>query len=413
MVSQATDRVVVIGGGLIGLCTAHYLREAGREVILLERDRVGSGASRGNMGEVCPAMCLPLPAPGVVTESLRTLLRHDSALYVRPRTSLTYARFMLGFAWNARADRCARGARALAQLSNDALSQYRALRAGGVEIEFNELPYLLVYESRVAAEQDRREMQRLTEGRIDLPDAVMGPEELTACEPCLVGDLAGLQLKGQLTLDPSALVDALATALRARGVEIREGARVTAIEPGAARTTVGRVEADAIVLASGIWSVPLAATIGVRLPIVPGKGYSFAVPFEKPPRHQINLESAHVVFGPQGSAIRVGGTMEFDRQYDRFDPRRIMMIVAAARPYVSGVNWEERTAEWMGPRPMTPDGLPLIGRIGDADPVFVAAGHNMFGLTLAPSTGRAVAQLVTEGRADVDLSPFDPHRSGW
>jgi D-amino-acid dehydrogenase len=413
MVSHAIDRVAVIGGGLIGLCTAHYLREAGKEVIVLERDRVGSGASRGNMGEVCPAMCLPLPAPGVVADSLRTLLRPDSALYVRPQASLALARFLLGFAWNTRADRFARGARALAQLSSDALPQYRALQASGVEIDFNELPYLLVYGSREAAERGRQEIQRLTEDRIELGDTAMGPEELVALEPCLVGDVGGLRLNGQLTLDPSALVDRLATALRARGVEIREGARVTAIEPGAARTTVGRVEADAIVLASGIWSVPLAATIGVRLPIVVGKGYSFAVPFDKPPRHQINLESAHVVFGPQGGAIRVGGTMEFDRQHDRFNPRRIAMIVAAARPYVNGVNWDERTAEWMGPRPMTSDGLPLIGPIGEAGPVFVAAGHNMFGLTLAPSTGRAVAQLVTEGRADVDLSPFDPRRSGW
>ncbi|MGH2842876.1 MAG: NAD(P)/FAD-dependent oxidoreductase, partial [Solirubrobacteraceae bacterium] len=101
-------------------------------------------------------------------------------------------------------------------------------------------------------------------------------------------------------------------------------------------------------------------------------------------------------------------TMEFDSRHDRFDQRRIEAIVAAASRYLRGAHWGQRSAEWMGPRPMTPTGLPLIGRLPGAGPVFVAAGHNMLGVTLAPGTGRVLAELITTGVTETDLAPFAP-----
>jgi D-amino-acid dehydrogenase len=173
-------------------------------------------------------------------------------------------------------------------------------------------------------------------------------------------------------------------------------------------TSEDRLGVDAAVLAAGVWSVTLAATIGVRLPIFPGKGYSFIVPIDDAPRHPILLEAAHVVMTPLDEGTRIAGTMELDGRHDRFDRRRVEAIVAAARPYVRGADWDRRWAEWVGPRPMTPTGLPLIGPIGDSGRAFVAAGHNMFGVTLAPATGRAIAQLITCGRSDIEPAAFAP-----
>lgn len=406
------DRVAVIGAGVIGLTTAYYLREAGVDVVVLERDRVGSGASRGNAGEVCPGLSAPLPAPGVVAASLRTLHRRESALYVRPQVSLALARFLWGFALSAREANYAAGVRALGQLSRDAVDQYHQIAADGVAFAVNDQPYLSVYRDRETAAASLTELRRWSSDELEVPDQVLDQDELSGLEPTLTGGVSGYALGGQIVIDSSAYVDGLTARLRAGGVEIREGTRVTRIDLGAAgaslATSHGTVVADTAVLSSGIWSTVLARTAGARLPIFPGKGYSFSVPVEARPTHLISLEAAHVAISPLNDSTRFAGTMEFDRQHDRFDARRIDAIVAAARPFLSGVRWEERTSEWVGPRPMTAHGLPFIGALDPARRLFVAAGHNMLGVTLAPGTGRAVARLITSGDPGLDLTPFAP-----
>ena len=405
--------MVVVGGGVIGLCVAYYLRAAGAAVTVLERDRAGSGASRGNAGEVCPNLGWPLPSPGIVTGSLRTLHRRDSALYVRPRASAALARFLLGFAWSSRRSAFAAGVRALGSLSRDAVSLYRELAAAGIELHINDRPYLVAHATRTAAQAGRDQLLRWSPAIAASTSDVLTQHELNELEPCLSGGVHGYRVGGQITIDPSALVDGLVARLREDGVEIREGARVTTIGRNGAsvrvQSTQGWVDADAAVLAAGVWTASLARTIGARVPIFPGKGYSFRVAIEQARRHLIDLEAAHVAVAPRADGgTRIAGTMELDCAHDRFDPRRVQAIVAAARPYLRGAGWEQRTAEWMGPRPMTPNGLPLIGALDRARRIFVAAGHNMLGVTLAPTTGRALAELIVEGDARIDLRPFAP-----
>jgi D-amino-acid dehydrogenase len=413
----AIERVAVVGGGVVGLSIAQHLRAAGVEVVVLERDRVGSGASRGNAGEVCADMVSPLAEPGVIGDALRGLRQGEGPLRLRPQPSIALARFLLGFAWSAREAPFSRGVRALAGLGADAIGLYRELQAAGVEMHPNERPYLYVHGSRSEAEASREHLHRSLATADGLFGPVLGADELRELEPCLAGDVAGYEVHGQMTLDPSALVDSLAAHLRAVGVDVREGTRATAIAGAGSgavvHTTAGAVEADAVVLASGIWSAALAATLGVRLPIVPGKGYSFNVPIAARPERLVALEGAHVHMAPIAGTTRVTGSVDFDVQHDRFDRRQIERIVDAARPFLRGADWGALSAEWVGPRPMTPDGLPFIGALPGEPRVFVAAGHNMLGVTLAQGTGRAVAQLITDGRAAVDLEPFAPARSRW
>jgi D-amino-acid dehydrogenase len=406
------ERVAVIGGGVVGLTTAYYLRAAGVEVVVVERDRVGSGASRGNAGEVCPGTCVPLPAPGVISASLRTLHRRDSALFVRPQLSLPLARFLLGFALSARSAPFAAGVRALSELARGAVEQYREIAADGVKFVINDRPYLSVYRDRATAEGALAELRRWCGDHLAVPQRVLDQEELSAIEPCLAGGASGYALEGQIVIDTSTYVDSLTERLRAGGTEILEGTRVTQIRTRptgvALATTCETVRADAAVLTSGIWSTALARTVGARIPIFPGKGYSFSVPIESRPTHLIALDAAHVGVVPLGESTRLAGTMELDSHHDRFDRRRIEAIIAAARPHLRGVDWEQRTAEWVGPRPMTANGLPFIGALDRSARLIVAAGHNMLGVTLAPGTGRAVARLLTGGEPGLDLAPFAP-----
>ncbi|MFF6978167.1 NAD(P)/FAD-dependent oxidoreductase [Streptomyces sp. NPDC008343] len=158
-----------------------------------------------------------------------------------------------------------------------------------------------------------------------------------------------------------------------------------------------------VVIAAGVWSREVCASLGVRIEMAAGKGYSFSVPAESVPKRLVHPCSAKAVPAPLGKGVPVAGTMEFDRDPDRFRQGRVQALVAAARPYLPGAGWERREQEWMGPRPMTPDGLPLIGPVPGRPRILLATGHNMLDLMPAPAAGRLVAGLLT-GEADPGLA---------
>lgn len=404
--------VVVVGAGLVGLCSAYFLRKAGADVTVLERDRVGSGASRGNAGEICPSLADPLPAPGMVGDALRNLFRPDAAFFVRPSVAPRIAGYLLGFARHANRRAYERGLAAMAQLARMTYDLYDELAEAGIGADQSRDGYLFCCLSPKSARHHREGVEEM--GRRGLacsPGALLFAGELAEREPAL-GDAvqAGFHLPGERWLNPSRFVDELASALRGMGVDIVEGARVTSIDERPSEVVVssgaGRFRGSVAVVAGGVWSREVARMLGLRLSLEPGKGYSFSVRPKTIPRILLYLPDAHVAVLPLGDRIRIAGTMEFDGTYDRFNPRRIDAMVRAAGPYLRDVDWSDRFDEWVGPRPMTPDGLPMIGRFPRSSRVFMAAGHNMLGLTLSPATGKVIADLVVGGRADIDLAPF-------
>jgi len=176
------------------------------------------------------------------------------------------------------------------------------------------------------------------------------------------------------------------------------------------QTVDGPVDADTAVLAAGVWSREVLRGLGMDLNIFPGKGYSVALRLDRAPARLVHLGDAHVVLTPLAKGVRLAGTMELDPHHDRFNPRRIAGIVAAARPYLDGGHWDDVSNEWVGARPMTPDGLPAIGPLPGHRRVYLASGHNMLGLMLGPATGRLIADLVTERARPAEWAAFAPSR---
>ena len=404
--------VVVVGGGLVGLSCAWFLQEAGAQVTVIESGALpGGGASRGNAGAICPSMVDPLPAPGMLREALVNVGRADAALYVHPAYAPRMARFLRRFASAATAEAYERGLRALDQLARGVTAAYEAMADAGIGGHAWRGGYLFVHADPEAAAHDRAAVARAASfGLCEQPGEVLGGSELRAEEPLLGADaVAGFVAPGERWIDPSRFVDDLAAALAGRGVPIRTGAPVRAIaafDDGVeVETKYGRIDAAIAVVAAGVWTKDLVAPLGARLEMRPGKGYSFAVRPVVNARRSLHLSTAHVMASPMGERLRIAGTMEFDGTTDRFNPKRIDAIVRATQPFLD-VDLSARGEEWAGPRPMTPDGLPYLGRIPGHERVVVAAGHNMLGLTLAPVTGRVVAGLVTADDPGIDLTPF-------
>ena len=176
-------------------------------------------------------------------------------------------------------------------------------------------------------------------------------------------------------------------------------------------TNEGAIEADRFLIAAGAWSSALARKCGFHLPVQAGKGYTITL--QAPTirvNHPIHFENPEVACTPFDGALRIGGTVEFSGINTRLDPRRVAAIRRAAERYLPGVFDSDAGEEWVGMRPMLPDGLPAIGPAPGLENVYVATGHQMIGITLAPATAHAIAQLITEGTSTTDLTPFDPGR---
>lgn len=415
---------LVVGAGVVGLNAAVELRRRGFEVTVLERDPAGHAAtSHGNAGIVVPSHFVPLAAPGVVTQALRWMLDPMSPFYVRPRASLELARWGWGFLRSANAAHVARAAPLLLALNLASRQRYEALVAElGVDVGFTRRGLLMLCHTERGLEEEAR--GAATARGMGLDAVVLGAAEVRALEPGIELDVVGaVHVRDDAHLDPGATMRALRARLEQDGVRFRNGADVTGLRDHAGGVEVDvvggdgpRVEAaDALVLAGGSWSGSLARRLGLRLPLQPGKGYALTI--ERPSqrlRTAAILVEARVAATPLGERLRIGGTMEIAGFDPRLTPSRIEGIKRAALRTFPRLRRAELdgAAPWMGFRPVSPDGLPYLGRVPRHPNVVVATGHAMMGFSLGPISGQLVAELVAGERPSVDLALLAPGRFG-
>jgi glycine/D-amino acid oxidase-like deaminating enzyme len=412
----APRRVAVIGAGMVGLATAWFLQEAGAEVTVYERDQPGAGASWGNAGWLTPALTAPLPEPAVLRYGLRAVLSPRSPVYLPLRADRTLLRFLTGFVAHSTPGRWRRGMRAYVPLNERALEAFDVLAAGGVVADTHQAgTFLACFRRERHAEPLLAELDGIRDAGQDVAAHPVTGWRVRAMEPSLTEKVgAAVQIYGQRYLHPPEYVRSLAQAVRARGGAIVEGSEIADLrhERGGVLVAAGSGERelhDAVVVATGAELGRLTAPFGVRQPVQAGRGYSFSVPVERMPRGPLYFPKQRVACTPLGARLRIAGMMEFRRPGAPLDPRRIAAIVDAVRPFLVGVDLDDRRNEWVGSRPCTPDGLPLLG--STASPrVFVAGGHGMWGIALGPVTGMLMAQTVLKGEAPPELAPFDPLR---
>ena len=413
---EASQRIVIIGGGVIGLTQAYDLARRGASVTVIDQRTTGLGASTVNAGWVVPAEAAPVPAPGVIVQSMKWMLHRDSPLYIKPSLAPSHVRFMLGM-WrrsNARDVRAGLAAQlALATGTMEMLDEYAA---DGVSFEMHADGLLLAY---LSAEKLHHHAEHL-----DIPasfgldsDILMG-DAVREREPVLTDAVAGgIYFPSERHLDPGSLVAGLRARCEQLGVEFLEDAPVTSVERQgdrvmAVRTDTARIPVDAVVLATGAWSGRASAMFGTDLPVRAGKGY--AIDCAPPPvrlRTMVNLSDAKVAVTPLSTRLRLAGTMEFGPHDESVNEVRIAAILRAPGRYFR--DWPadpNHVIAGAGMRPMTPDGLPIIGRLPGSTNAFVTTGHGMMGVTLAPGSAQAMTHLILTGQTPSALLPFDARR---
>ena len=410
----APRSAVVVGAGVVGLSTAWFLQERGVAVTVLDRAGVAAGASWGNAGWLAPGLTIPLNEPSVLRYGLRSLLNPTAPLHIPLSVDPGLWSFLLRFAAHCRWSSWTRAVRANRSLNAECVEAFDVLTANGVEARTVAAPITAVFERAEQARALLHELRRLADAGQPVDHVELDRDQVRDLVPLASPALTtGVRIDGQRHLDPGGFVHALARSVQARGATIRVLEAVDVHSRGTGvtvRTREGEaVSADVAVVATGAWLSRLAAKWGVRVPVRAGRGYSFTVPVDRPVPGPVYLPAARVAGTPYQGALRVAGTMEFRDPDAPGAVARLEAIIASARPLLDGVRWDERRDVWVGPRPITPDGRPLIGEVR-VPGVFVAGGHGMWGLAHGPVTGRLLAERITTGAQPGALRAFDPLR---
>jgi D-amino-acid dehydrogenase len=414
-VTGAGTSVVVIGGGAVGLITAYHLHREGADVTLIDARRTGRGAAEVNAGWICPAESAPVPGPGMISKSLKWMLHRDSPLYIRPEPSLGFLKFMLGMWRSSNGPTQRAGFEAHLRLAQGTIEAYEDYRADGIDFELRHDGLLMAFTDRENLDH-HRELLDLAE-RFDRDPLVLIGDDVRNHEPLLSDRVyGGVFFPKEQHVDPHALMRSLHRRLVQGGVCILEDAPLAGVRTDRDRITeitagTERLSADAYVLAAGAWTGPLSRLIGAPLPVRPGKGYSIDVdPF--PLRSSTNLSDAKVAVTPLTRNLRLAGTMEFGGLDEELNQIRIGAILRGPAVYFR--DWTppapQRITPRAGIRPMTPDGMPIIGRLGELSNAYVSTGHGMQGITLGPGSALALTALVLKGEVPDVLAPFAPAR---
>lgn len=412
MASTKPD-VVVVGGGAIGVCIALEAARRGAEVTLLERGAaLAWGCSAGNAGLISPSHAAPLATPTAVRQGLRWMTKPDSPFYLRLRPGVLP--WLARFVWASTAEKARAAGRVIRSLSGASLAMHVELAANGLDTGLERRGVLYVYETEKGLAEGRHEATEAAGA--GLACEILDLEQARALEPALAASAAGgVYYPGDAHCDPlrfvlavgAAAVEAgatIETRVEALGLRRRDG-RVEAVV-----TTAGEVTAGSYVIAAGAWSPRLVRDLGLYLPVEGGKGYHVDLAAAGTgPRIPIWLQEARVIATPLDGRVRLAGTLELAGLDLSVDRRRVDAVLNAGRRGVAGLGGHVLEV-WRGLRPLSPDGIPIVGRPESFENVVLATGHGMMGLTLAPITGRLVGELIAGEQPSHDLRPLRPDR---
>lgn len=411
-------RIVITGGGVIGLCCAYYLQKQGYEVVVIDKGDINTGTSFGNAGYVSPSHFVPLASPGIVAKGLRWMLSSTSPFYIKPRLDSDLIRWCYTFWRNANATTVEQNAVPLFNI----LQLSRELTSGiknelGNQFRMEEKGCFMMYKN---PSTEKHEIELTLEAKkLGIETIIMDAQQVQALEPEVeVRVRGGVLYPIDAHLHPGDFMQTLKKHLIASGVKFHFNSEVRGCESNgdhvtAVLTEKERIPCDEVILANGSW-LPLAAKkFGIKILMQAGKGYSMT--FENVDRnlhYPAILVDNRVAMTPMGPDLRMGGTMEISGLNSPVLVKRANAIFKAAKEYYPDLPVEFPGEEkiWYGFRPLTPDGLPYIGRHSRYSNLIIAGGHAMLGLSLAAATGKLAEEIISRKKTSVPIEAFDVER---
>ncbi|WP_027137397.1 NAD(P)/FAD-dependent oxidoreductase [Gaetbulibacter saemankumensis] len=409
--------VVVIGGGIIGLCSAYYLKKEGCDVTIIDQSNMDGGASHVNAGYITPSHFVSLAAPGMITKGIKWMFNASSPLYVKPRLDLDFFKWALAFKKSATQSKVEKSISVIKDINLYSRDLYEDLRTStDFEFHYERKGLLMCYKTDEVGEEEWHIGKRgIQEG--------LGVKNLTKQEVEAMQPDAAMDIKGAVYYDCDAhmtpnnfMVDMIGY-LNSKGVKFAKNEQVKDIELSNNKITKVITEnsiftADEVVLAAGSWSPILSQKLGIKIPLQAGKGYRIDVERSTGITIPSILCEAKVAITPMDGFTRFAGTMEIAGINHDINPKRVNAISNAVQRYYSDITItsEEKEAAQCGLRPCSPDGLPYIGKSSKCDNLTIGTGHAMMGWSLGPATGKLISEIILNKEVSLNLEPFSPDR---
>lgn len=413
-------KVTIIGGGIIGLSSALYLKRAGWEVTVLDKGDFNDNCSYGNCGYICPSHFIPLATPGIVKQGLKWMWNSKSPFYVQPRLDWNLMSWGLKFIRSATKNHVESAAIPLRDIALISKREYESwLAMPDFDFAYEQKGLLEIFQTEAGAEHAKHTVEKAHE--LGLSDTrLLSKEELQSLEPqTRINGLGAIHFNCDAHCWPNKLMQQLIAYLKKEGVQLLPNQEVIKFEKGnkkVSKIITGNAvyEQDEIVIASGSWGRETARLLSIRIPLMPGRGYS--VTLEDSP-YKVNypavlLEGRAAITPMDGNKIRFGGTMEITSHKTPPRMNRVQGILDAVKRFYPDFDVPLPSKEkiWYGYRPCSADGLPYIGRTSKYNNVTIATGHSMLGLSLGAGTGKLVDEIVRNTRTSMDMKPFDVER---
>lgn len=410
--------IVIIGGGVIGLCTAHFCLKRGHRVTIIERGPAGhDGCSFGNAGLVVPSHFRPPTSPQNLVLGLKWLTNRRSPFHIRPRINVELIAWLVKFLRHSNNGHVQRAAPLLRDLELASRELYDELADELDDFEFVRKGLLVMCRTP----EGREALVTETEfaNRLGITAHLLSADEVKEMEPNIRMDTMGAihyPQDGHLT--PAKLMASLDRRLRDSGAQFVWNTEVTGWRQNGSRAvavagTGAEYDGDDFVIATGSWTPLIARRLGLRCPVMAGKGYNLTLPNPPQlPQHSILCNEARVAVTPMGGALRFAGTLEIGPRDHRIGNIRVQAIKDAVARYFPDYTSDvfDGIEPWCGLRPCTPDGLPYIGRGGRYANVWVAAGHAMSGVSLAPITAKLISEMVSGEQPAIPVAALSPDR---
>ena len=413
-----SKKVVIVGGGIIGLCTAYYLEKEGCQITIIDKSNMDSGASYINAGYITPSHIIPIASPGMISKGMRYMFNNTSPFYMQPRLDLDFIKWAWYFK---KSSTKAKVESAIPIIKNsNVLSRelFMDIKSSGdlgnFHIERKGL--LMLYQTQKEGDHEMQVAEKAKFNGLEVNH--LDASEIKCIEPNItINALGAIHYQCDAHTTPSDFMARMITYLTAKGVKIYKNEEVIKVnfsdnKIDSLLTNKNTHKADEVVFSAGSWTRDLAKLLNIKLSMQAGKGYSINVYNDTNISMPAILMEAKMAVTPMKGFTRFAGTMEFSGINSKIKKTRVNAIATNASKFYEGLNitGEDRSKAECGLRPVSPDGLPYIGKYSKYKNLVIATGHAMMGWSLGPLTGKLVTQLIANKKTAIDLTSFSPER---
>ena len=412
-----SKKIIIIGGGIIGLSTAYYLQKEGHHVSIIDKANFSEGTSHINAGYITPSHIISLAAPGMITKGIKWMFDATSPFYVKPRLDVDFLKWSLAFKRSATAKKVEKAIPVIKEINLLSRELYQEIKESKeFNFSYQHKGLLMYYQTDKAGAEEWKVGQRAIKEGLKVEH--LSKEEVQKIEKNIDLNIKGaVYYHSDAHMTPNEFMPQLKAYLEKKGVAFFAKEEVKSIDIKedkvlSVSTNNQILKADEFVIAAGSWSQNFAKKLDIDIPIQAGKGYSINLKKETNITIPAILIEAKVAVTPMNGFTRLAGTMEIGGINHKINPVRVNSIARATENYYPNVkvNQQEKEHAKCGLRPCSPDGLPYIGKSSKCKNVTFATGHAMMGWSLGPATGKLVSEIISDKKTALDLSPFSVDR---